>query len=170
MSYSDFIIRLGVAFLVGFAVGLERELSQKEAGLRTNLLVVMGACIFVLVALELTADGKGDPSRAVAEVAAGIGFLGAGVILHRGLNVHGLTTAATVWCNAALGCVAASGFIAEALTAGLFVLLVNAGLRPVDELLENRSQERKRKAAKDENHGMSREDYSNDQRHQREDN
>lgn len=164
MDYTDFIIRLGVAFLVGFVVGLERELAQKDAGLRTNLLVCMGAAIFVLVSQELTSDGKGDPSRAVGEVAAGIGFLGAGVILHRGMNVHGLTTAATVWCNAALGCLAASGFIAEALTAGLFILLVNVGLMPIDEWVQKRNKKRKAGQTEEGQEGQSRQDFSNPQR------
>lgn len=164
MTYTDFIIRLGVAFIVGFVVGLERELAQKEAGLRTNLLVSMGACIFVLVSLELTTDGKGDPSRSIGEVAAGIGFLGAGVIMHRGASVHGLTTAATVWCNAALGCLAASGFMKEAATAGAFILLVNVGLRPVDNLLEKRNRKKAPEHDAQPSKGMSREDYANDQR------
>lgn len=164
MTYTDFIIRLGVAFIVGFAVGLERELAKKEAGLRTNLLVCMGAAIFVLVSLELTADGHGDPARVVGEVAAGIGFLGAGVILHRGVNVHGLTTAATVWCTAALGCLAASGFLAESLTAGFFILLVNAGLHPIDDFLAKRNKKKNLEAEKQDGKGLSRQDFSNPQR------
>jgi putative Mg2+ transporter-C (MgtC) family protein len=140
MSYTDFIIRLGVAFIVGFAIGVERELAQKEAGLRTNLLVCMGAAIYVLVSLELTSGGTGDPSRVVGEVTTGIGFLGAGVILHQGINVHGLTTAATVWCTAALGCLSAGGFVTEALTAGLFILLINAGLMPVSDFLAKQTK------------------------------
>ena len=143
MTLNDFILRLATAFLIGFLVGLERQLAHKSAGLRTNLLVAVGSAIFVLLSLEMTAGGKGDATRIVGQVATGVGFLGAGVILHRGLNVQGLTTAATIWCSSALGCMAAAGYLAEALIAALVVLLINVGLKPVDAFFEKREREKK---------------------------
>ncbi|MBK9018021.1 MAG: MgtC/SapB family protein [Saprospiraceae bacterium] len=143
MTLNDFILRLATAFLIGFLVGLERQLAHKSAGLRTNLLVAVGSAIFVLLSLEMTAGGNGDATRIVGQVATGIGFLGAGVILHRGLNVQGLTTAATIWCSSALGCMAAAGYLAEALIAALVVLLINVGLKPVDAFFERREREKK---------------------------
>lgn len=145
MTLNDFILRLATAFLIGFLVGLERQLAHKSAGLRTNLLVAVGSAIFVLLSQQLTADGAGDPSRVVGQVATGIGFLGAGVILHRGLNVQGLTTAATIWCSSALGCLAAAGFLVESLIAALLVLLINVGLKPVDAFFERREREKEEK-------------------------
>lgn len=137
------MIRLATAFLVGFLVGLERQLAHKSAGLRTNLLVAVGSAIFVLLSVELTAGGNGDPTRIVGQVATGVGFLGAGVILHRGFSVHGLTTAATIWCSSALGCLAAAGFMKESLVATGLVLLINFGLKPVDAYFQKRSNSKK---------------------------
>jgi putative Mg2+ transporter-C (MgtC) family protein len=143
MTLNDFMIRLATAFLVGFLVGLERQLAHKSAGLRTNLLVSVGSAIFVLLSQQLTADGTGDPSRVVGQVATGVGFLGAGVILHRGFSVHGLTTAATIWCSSALGCLAAAGFMKESLIAAGLVLIINFGLKPVDAYFQKRSSSKK---------------------------
>jgi putative Mg2+ transporter-C (MgtC) family protein len=144
MTLNDFMIRLATAFLVGFLVGLERQLAHKSAGLRTNLLVAVGSAIFVLLSQHLTANGAGDPSRVIGQVAAGIGFLGAGVILHRGFSVHGLTTAATIWCSSALGCLAAAGFMKESLIAAALVLTINFGLKPVDAYFEKRGGKKQR--------------------------
>jgi putative Mg2+ transporter-C (MgtC) family protein len=138
MLLNDFLARLGVSLLAGFLIGFERQWSHKSAGLRTNMLVAAGAAIFVLLSMEMTQDGKADPTRIVGQVVTGTGFLGAGVILHQGISIRGLTTAATIWCSSAIGCLAAAGFLSEALICTAVVLGVNAGLRPVDEYLQNR--------------------------------
>ncbi|MBK7410008.1 MAG: MgtC/SapB family protein [Saprospirales bacterium] len=143
MPISEFLLRLFVALIAGFLIGLERQWAHKSAGLRTNTLVAVGAAIFVLLSLEMTEGGKGDATRIVGQVVTGIGFLGAGVILHQGISVHGLTTAATIWCSSAVGCLAAAGFLEEALIATGAVLVINAGLRPLDELLEKRNREKR---------------------------
>lgn len=91
----DFVLPLLAATAAGGAVGLERQVNNKSAGLRTNTLVAVGACIFVLINVTLT-ESSGDPTRIIGQIVTGIGFLGAGVILHRGVNVQGLTTAATI--------------------------------------------------------------------------
>ncbi len=148
MTLNDFILRLATAFLIGFLVGLERQLAHKSAGLRTNLLVAVGSAIFVLLSLEMTAGGNGDATRIVGQVATGVGFLGAGVILHRVFSVHGLTTAATIWCSSALGCMAAAGYLTEALIAALVVLLINVGLKPVDAFFERRERGKKDASSK----------------------
>src|ERR1700729_584409 len=116
------ILRLGVALLLGSAIGFERQWNQKMAGLRTNALVALGSCGFVVFSAMI---GQGDPTRVAAQVVTGIGFLGAGVILREGINVHGLNTAATLWCSAMVGTFAGAGFRAPSLVAAGFVTGTN---------------------------------------------
>ena len=124
MTILSFSIRLLISIFAGGFVGLERQHSNKSAGLRTNTLVAMGACIFVLINVTLTGVG-GDPTRIIGQIVTGIGFLGAGVILHHGGNIHGLTTAATIWCSAAVGSLAGLGLYWETLICTLAVVIVN---------------------------------------------
>ena len=121
----------------GFIIGFERQWKHKSAGLRTNTLVATGAAFFVLLSLELTGS-HGDVTRIVAQVVTGVGFLGAGIIFRDGANVQGLTSAATIWCSAAIGSIAASGFFAEAIAGALVVVFVNVGLNPIDYWLKQR--------------------------------
>jgi putative Mg2+ transporter-C (MgtC) family protein len=124
----DSIIRLGVALVLGSAIGFERQWHQKMAGLRTNALVALGSCGFVVFSAMV---GQGDPTRVAAQVVTGIGFLGAGVILREGINVHGLNTAATLWCSAMVGTFAGGGYWAPSLVAAGFVIVTNLCLRPL---------------------------------------
>ena len=102
METTEFALRLLAAMGAGGLVGLEREWSNKSAGLKTNMLVAVGACIYVLVNIIIgLQSNQSDPTRIIGQIVTGIGFLGGGVILHRGANVHGLTTAAAIWCSAA---------------------------------------------------------------------
>ncbi|MBE3098588.1 MAG: MgtC/SapB family protein [Planctomycetes bacterium] len=119
----DLIGRLVVACLLGAVIGLEREVRQKAAGLRTNALIAFGAALFTILGLELAAGG-GDPSRVASTIVTGIGFLGAGAILRTDKTVHGLTTAATIWVNAAIGMAAGSGAYALAVAATAIALVV----------------------------------------------
>jgi putative Mg2+ transporter-C (MgtC) family protein len=128
--------RLGLALLLGSAIGFERQWHQKMAGLRTNALVALGACGFVVFSDMV---GQGDPTRIAAQVVSGIGFLGAGVILREGVNVHGLNTAATLWCSAMVGTFAGGGFWLPSLGAACFVVLTNLLLRPLVRQLNKRS-------------------------------
>ncbi len=128
----EFILRLLAATAAGGAVGLERQINNKSAGLRTNTLVAVGAAIYVLVNVRLTETG-GDPTRIIGQIVTGIGFLGAGVILHRGINVQGLTTAATIWCSAALGVLAGLGFYVETLVATVLIILINTAFKKADK-------------------------------------
>jgi len=108
----DFILRLLTAVGAGFIIGFERQWHHKSAGLRTNTLVATGAALYVLLSINLTAE-NGDVTRIIGQVVTGIGFLGAGIIFKEGINVHGLTTAATIWCSAAIGSMAAAGYFVE---------------------------------------------------------
>jgi putative Mg2+ transporter-C (MgtC) family protein len=125
---ADAALRLGLALLLGSAIGFERQWHQKMAGLRTNALVALGAAGFVFFSAMV---GQGDPTRVAAQVVTGIGFLGAGVILREGVNVHGLNTAATLWCSAMVGTFAGSGYLAPSLLAAAFVVGTNLFLRPL---------------------------------------
>ena len=119
--------RLALAVLLGSAIGFERQWQQKMAGLRTNALVALGACGFVVFSALVN---PADPTRIAAQVVTGIGFLGAGVILREGINVHGLNTAATLWCSAMVGTFAGGGYWGPSLVAAGFVVGTNLCLRP----------------------------------------
>ena len=129
MRWEDFGIRLVIAFLLGSAIGLERQWRQRLAGLRTNTLVCVGACLFVMLSV-LTPDDS-SPTRLAAQVVSGIGFLAGGVILREGLTVRGLNTAASLWCAAAVGCLSGGGFFSQAFMGALAVLTANILLRPL---------------------------------------
>ncbi|HIK27891.1 MAG: MgtC/SapB family protein [Oscillatoriaceae bacterium SKW80] len=129
MTQKEFIIRMIVAFLLGSAIGLERQWRQRMAGLRTNTLVATGAALFVM--LSALTPGDSSPTRVAAQVVSGIGFLGGGVILREGLTVRGLNTAATLWCAAAIGSLSGAGLLFHASTGTLAVLAANLLLRPL---------------------------------------
>jgi putative Mg2+ transporter-C (MgtC) family protein len=128
--------RLGLALLMGSAIGFERQWHQKMAGLRTNALVALGSCGFVVFSAMV---GEGDPTRVAAQVVSGIGFLGAGVILREGINVHGINTAATLWCSAMVGTFAGGGYWAPSLAAAGFVVGTNLLLRPLVRLINTKT-------------------------------
>ena len=118
-----------MAFVLGGAIGYERQYRQRTAGLRTNVLVAIGAALFVNMADRL--DGHGGSVRAIAYVVSGIGFLGAGVIMREEGNVRGINTAATLWGSAAIGAACGAGLFFEASLGALFVLAANTLLRPL---------------------------------------
>ena len=128
--------RLGLALVLGSAIGFERQWHQKMAGLRTNALVALGSCGFVVFSAMVE---PGDPTRVAAQVVTGIGFLGAGIILREGINVHGLNTAATLWCSAMVGTFAGGGFWGPSLVAAGFVVGTNLCLRPLVSLINRRT-------------------------------
>jgi len=133
MTNFEFIIRLIVAFLLGSALGFERQWRQRMAGLLTNTLVAVGACLFVM--LSVLIEGDSSPSRISAQVVSGIGFLAGGVILREGLNVRGLNTAATLWCAAGIGTLCGSGFLSQAFIGAIAVLIAHLTLPPLGELI-----------------------------------
>jgi putative Mg2+ transporter-C (MgtC) family protein len=128
VSDLELIQRLLTAALLGALLGLEREIKQKAAGLRTNILIAVGSALFTLMSYQLGDPAVGDPARIAAQIVTGVGFLGAGAIIHRGGGVEGLTTAATIWVNAAVGVAAGGGeyhlaFIGTGITLGALLLL-----------------------------------------------
>ncbi|MPS26074.1 MgtC/SapB family protein [Pigmentiphaga sp.] len=125
----DTLVSLTTAFILGALVGLERQYRQRTAGLRTNVLVALGAAIFVDMAMRIA--GSDGAARVASYVVSGVGFLGAGVIMREEGNVRGLNTAATLWGSAAIGACAGADLIAEAVLATIFVLAANTLLRPV---------------------------------------
>jgi putative Mg2+ transporter-C (MgtC) family protein len=130
-SVGVFAGRAAIALTLGALVGLERQWRQRMAGLRTNALVALGAALFELLAVQLTAIQGVDPTRIAAYVVSGIGFLGAGVILRDGVSVRGINTAATIWCSAAVGVLAGAGYIIQAVTGAVLVVAAHLLLRPV---------------------------------------
>lgn len=127
----EYILRIGAAFLLGGIIGFERQWQQKNAGLRTNTLVAIGAASYVLLSIDLHSLSGGDPGRVTAQIVTGIGFIGAGVIMKDGFDVRGLNTAATIWCSAAVGTLAGMGFLFEALATTAAVVLSHLILRPI---------------------------------------
>lgn len=122
---SDFLFKIIMAIVAGLLIGLEREFKGKDAGLKTNMLVSVGACAFVILSLEFQGGKFIDLTRVLSQVVTGIGFLGAGVILKKKDMVQGLTTAATVWCSAAAGCIAALYLVTDLILFTVAVLLIN---------------------------------------------
>jgi Uncharacterized membrane protein len=128
-DFIDTLVSLTTAFVLGTLIGAERQYRQRTAGLRTNVLVALGAAAFVDLAMHLTgADGG---VRVIAYVVSGIGFLGAGVIMKQGMDVRGLNTAATLWASAAVGSCAGADMVAQAVALTVFVLAGNTLLRPL---------------------------------------
>lgn len=128
-SFLDSIVSLTTAFVLGTAIGAERQYRQRSAGLRTNVLVAVGAASFVDLAAVV--GGTDGAIRVMAYVVSGIGFLGAGVIMKEGGNIRGLNTAATLWASAAVGACAGADRVAEAILVTLFILAANTLLAPL---------------------------------------
>ena len=128
-AYAQTLLAYAASFVLGTLIGLERQWRQRTAGLRTNVLVAVGAAAFSDLGLRLL--GPEGATRIISYVVSGIGFLGAGVILKDGTNIRGLNTAATLWCSAAVGTLSGSGMPAEAATLATFVLAGNTLLRPL---------------------------------------
>jgi putative Mg2+ transporter-C (MgtC) family protein len=135
------LARLAIAAVLGGMVGAERELSDQPAGLRTHILLTVGACLFTLI----SAYGFGpnsDPSRLAAQIVTGVGFLGGGAILRHGLTIRGLTTAASIWATCALGVAVGVGSYVLAVGATVLVLGVLVGLRAIRNVLRNHAASR----------------------------
>jgi len=139
LVWPEYAARLSWAVTLGSVVGFERQWHQKMAGLKTNALVALGASGFVVFGL---APGQVSGSAIAAQIVSGIGFLGAGVIMRDGASVHGLNTAATLWCSAMVGALAGYGLYPIAGFAALLVLAANLALRPVANRLNARVQQR----------------------------
>jgi putative Mg2+ transporter-C (MgtC) family protein len=132
------VLRVVLAAVLGGVLGLERELRGKAAGVRTNTLVAVGAALFMIVSIRLGQMEGGSVDRIAAQVVTGVGFLGGGAILRSSRSVHGMTTAATIWVNAAVGMAAGAGLFAEAVTTTVIALIVLAALPSVERWAERR--------------------------------
>jgi putative Mg2+ transporter-C (MgtC) family protein len=130
----ELLVQLVLSVILGGAVGLERELKGKPAGLRTTMLITVGATLFTVLSYRMGA-GVGDPGRIAAQILTGVGFIGAGTILHMRGAVTGLTSAATIWVVSAIGMSVGAHAYIEALGTTLVVMIVLAGLGPVEGYL-----------------------------------
>jgi putative Mg2+ transporter-C (MgtC) family protein len=140
LTDAEVIRRVALAALLGGVIGAEREMRHKSAGLRTNILIAIGAAVFTILSISM-AEERGDPGRVAAQIVTGIGFLGAGAIIRTRAGVQGLTTAATVWVNAALGVAAGSGAYHLAGIAGIVTLIVLLVLGPIERVIEQRDSQ-----------------------------
>jgi putative Mg2+ transporter-C (MgtC) family protein len=137
LGWAEILLRVVLAGVLGGAIGLERELREREAGLRTHLLVAVGAALFTMVSAYAWTDWRFsnqeglvfDPTRIAAQIVTGIGFLGAGAIIRQGLSIRGLTTAATLWVVAAIGMAAGVGYYPAAVITTVLVLVTLWPLR-----------------------------------------
>ena len=139
--YLDFLIRIIVCFLLSIVIGIERQYRHKMVGLRTNVLVSLGAFMFNWVTF---ASLDSDSTRIAAQVVSGIGFLGAGIIMKDGNKVKGLNTAATLWCVAAIGVMTSSGLLLEASIGTIMVLASNIILRFISIAIMNKVKNNQR--------------------------
>lgn len=139
LTPSALMLRLLLAAGLGAAIGIEREIRRKPAGLRTNILIALGAALFTVMSIRLSELSGGTPDRVTAQIVTGIGFLGAGAIMRHRETVHGLTTAATIWVNAAVGVAAGAGEYAMASVATAITLVVLAALGPLESYFERRA-------------------------------
>jgi putative Mg2+ transporter-C (MgtC) family protein len=145
LSHSETLLRLLAAAALGSLIGFERERLLWAAGIRTHMLVCVGACLFMIVSAygfstSLGANVVLDPSRVAAQVVSGIGFLGAGAILARGEIVKGLTTAASIWTVAAIGLAVGGGlYFAAGVSTGVIIVIL-AGVKPLEEVYRARNQ------------------------------
>jgi putative Mg2+ transporter-C (MgtC) family protein len=136
LSWAQVFVRLTIAAALGGAIGLERELRERQAGLKTHLLVSVGSAVFTLVSaygfrefVNPVLFARIDPTRIAAQIVSGIGFLGAGAIIRQGASVRGLTTAATLWLVAAVGMASGAGYYSAAVIATIGALFTLGPLR-----------------------------------------
>ena len=142
MDYTTLFIRMTLALFLSLLVGVERQWRGRAAGIRTNVLVCLGSFLFASAPIILKSS---DNLRMAAQVISGIGFLGAGVVIKDGANIRGLNTAATLWCNAAIGVLCALGLLVEASLGTFFILIVNVVIRYITLKIDHLSNKDKEK-------------------------
>ncbi len=121
----EFILNTVIAMIAGICVGIERQMKNKNAGLKTNALVAVGAAIFIGISFQYIDLPNVDLTRITGQIIVGVGFLGAGVIVKRKREISGLATSAAIWCSAALGCLAALSMYVELAASTLIIVIVN---------------------------------------------
>ncbi len=138
MEWWEIVLRLVLAVVLSGIIGFERELHGRPAGLRTHILVCVGAALVMLISID-GFGGSGDPARLAAQVVSGIGFLGAGAILRDGGDIKGITTAATLWIVGMIGLACGNGYYIGAIVATAICVILILILRPVERKINNRS-------------------------------
>lgn len=138
--FAQDLLSLSVALTLGAFIGLERELSDKAAGLRTNILICVGSCLFAVLSRHLAQTAGIDPTRISAQIVSGIGFLGAGAIMRDGEQVTGLTTAATIWVVAAIGVTVGYGLYSLAAATAVMTLVVQGVFPHLDSMIDELRQ------------------------------
>src|ERR1700730_5249907 len=131
-GYADFGLRLLVALVLGLVLGIEREFRGHPAGIKTMGLISLGACMFTALGLLPEFGTRVDPTRIAAQIVTGVGFLGAGSIMRQGGDVHGLTTAASIWVAASLGMAIGFGYYLIAVFTTFLVIVMLVAIRPVE--------------------------------------
>ena len=134
IEFFDFFLRFAIAIFCGFLIGFERQWINRVAGIQTNVLVCGGACIFILSSYFVSYEGQ-SASRIAAQIVSGIGFLGAGMIFREGISTHGINTAATIWCAAAVGVLCGMGLLPHALGILGLLILSNIFFRKLDHII-----------------------------------
>jgi putative Mg2+ transporter-C (MgtC) family protein len=127
----EYLVPILVAMALGAVIGIEREIHQKPAGLRTNMLICMGAAVFTLIGKHISISPDAE-SRVIQGVVTGVGFLGAGVLIHQQGNVHGLTTAATIWLVTAVGIACGARLYGIAIATVIPAIIILLGLHPFE--------------------------------------
>lgn len=147
---SDILVRIIFSIILGSIIGLERELTNKSAGLRTQIMVCLGSCLFTILSIygfstAVTLYPLGDPSRVAAQIITGIGFIGAGTVLRQGLTVTGLTTASTLWIVAAIGMACGCGQISLAVVSTILAVAILVLIRVIEMKLMPKNLKHMRK-------------------------
>ena len=149
MNWQGDVLGVVLAVVFGAAIGLEREISGKAAGLRTNVLICLGAAVFTIISREMA--GQTDSlTRIAAQIVTGVGFLGAGAIIQDRGGVHGLTTAATIWLVASIGMACGAGFYGLAVISTFIAIAVLVGLGQLEKPLEHYGRKNKPQGHPDE--------------------
>jgi len=143
MELSNDVYGIILAVVFGAAIGLEREISGKAAGLRTNVLICVGAAVFTIISRQMAIGTNTSLTRIAAQIVTGVGFLGAGAIIVDRGGVHGLTTAATIWLVASIGMACGAGFYALAVIATLIAIVVLVGLGQLEKPLQRYGKKHK---------------------------
>jgi putative Mg2+ transporter-C (MgtC) family protein len=137
------------ALVAGIVIGIERQLRKRDAGISVNALVSVGACIFILIsesvitaAIESGGMVNNDNLRVLSQVVTGVGFLGAGVIMKNGLSIHGLSSAATIWCSAAVGCICGFGMWRHAAIAVAAVVFINWIVKNIEIFIQKKNDDK----------------------------
>lgn len=133
IPFNEILLRIGLSLVLGGVIGFERERDNQPAGLRTHMILVIGACLAMILSINMGVISGNDPARIAAQVISGIGFLGAGAILRYGFNVKGLTTATTLWTMAIVGLVLGAGYYWVAIISTVLMLIVLAVLDQIEK-------------------------------------